>query len=103
MEKGESPIEAGVRELKEETGYTGINPEYLGCVDPNPAFQTNKCHTILIQNCEKVDTQNLDPGEDIEVKTISEQNIQKHIDRGTIRHSLVLSAFRLYDIYKKSS
>ncbi len=103
MEKGESPTEAGVRELKEETGYTGINPEYLGYVDPNPAFQTNKCHTILIQNCEKVDNQNLDPGEDIKVEIISEEDFQKHIDTGTVRHSLVLSAFRLYDIYKKSN
>ena len=103
IEKDESPIEAGIRELKEETGYTGINPEYLGYVDPNPAFQTNKCHTVLIQNCEKADTQNLDPGEDIYIEIISEQNIQKRIDRGTIRHSLVLSAFRLYDIHKKSS
>ncbi|MFL2944354.1 MAG: NUDIX hydrolase [Candidatus Poseidoniales archaeon] len=103
IEKGESPIEAGVRELKEETGYAGIDPKYLGYVDPNPAFQTNKCHTIIIQNCEKVDIQNLDPGEDIEVEIISEANIQKHIDKGTIRHSLVLSAFRLYDIYKRSS
>jgi len=103
IEKGESPIEAGLRELKEETGYTGTDPKYLGYVDPNPAFQTNKCHTILIQNCKKVDIQNLDPGEDIEVKIMSEQNVQNYIDKGTIRHSLVLSAFRLYGIDKKSS
>ncbi|OIR21730.1 MAG: hypothetical protein BEU01_00205 [Marine Group III euryarchaeote CG-Epi4] len=103
IEKGESPIEAGVRELKEETGYAGIDPKYLGYVDPNPAFQTNKCHTILIQNCEKVDTQNLDPGEDIEVEIVSQRNVQKHINEGNIRHSLVLSAFRLYDIDKEFS
>ena len=103
IEKGESPIEAGLRELKEETGYTGTDPKYLGYVDPNPAFQTNKCHTILIQNCKKVNVQNLDPGEDIEVKIMSKQNVQSYIDKGTIRHSLVLSAFRLYDIHKKSS
>ena len=103
IENGEDPIEAGIRELKEETGYVGNNPKYLGYVDPNPAFQTNKCHTITLENCERLNEQNLDPGEDIEVKIIQERDVQKHIDEGTIRHSLVLSAFRLYDIEKKSN
>ena len=102
IESGEGPIEAGIRELKEETGYAGSNPKYLGYVDPNPAFQTNKCHTILIQNCRKVDEQNLDPGEDIEIEVATERAIKDYIDEGTIRHSLVLSAFRLYEIEKTS-
>ena len=100
IENNEEPIEAGIRELREETGYIGSNPKYLGYVDPNPAFQTNKCHTVLIQNCEKLDEQDLDPGEDIEVEVVSERSIQKYIDEGNIRHSLVLSAFRLYEIEK---
>tara|TARA_B100001250_G_scaffold261380_1_gene225164 strand:+ start:1891 stop:2436 length:546 start_codon:yes stop_codon:yes gene_type:complete len=100
IEDGEEPIEAGIRELREETGYIGSDPKYLGYVDPNPAFQTNKCHTILIQNCKKVDEQDLDPGEDIEVEVTNQKVIQKYIDEGTIRHSLVLSAFRLYEIEK---
>lgn len=102
IEEGEEPIEAGIRELQEETGYVGKNPQYLGYVDPNPAFQTNKCHTILVENCEKVSEQNLDPGEDIEVDVVSETKVNDHIDKGIIRHSLVLSAFRLYDIVKKN-
>jgi|TARA_B100000676_G_scaffold13_1_gene13 ADP-ribose pyrophosphatase len=102
IEEGEEPIEAGIRELQEETGYVGKNPQYLGYVDPNPAFQTNKCHTILVENCEKVSEQNLDPGEDIEVDVVSETKVNDYIDKGIIRHSLVLSAFRLYDIIKKN-
>ena len=102
IENNEEPIEAGIRELREETGYIGSDPKYLGYVDPNPAFQTNKCHTVLIQNCEKLDEQDLDPGEDIEVEVASEKSIQKYIDEGTIRHSLVLSAFSLYEIEKTS-
>ena len=102
IENNEEPIEAGIRELREETGYIGSDPKYLGYVDPNPAFQTNKCHTVLIQNCEKLDEQDLDPGEDIEVEVASEKSIQKYIDEGTIRHSLVLSAFRLYEIENTS-
>ena len=102
IENGEEPIEAGIRELKEETGYEGSDAKYLGYVDPNPAFQTNKCHTILVRNCDKTCGQDLDPGEDIEVKVTNYKKIQKYIDDGTIRHSLVISAFRLYEIEKTS-
>ena len=102
LDSDETSEECAYRELREETGYIGSNPKYLGYVDPNPAFQTNKCHTVLIQNCEKLDEQDLDPGEDIEVEVASEKSIQKYIDEGTIRHSLVLSAFRLYEIEKTS-
>ena len=100
IEKGEDPMEAGIRELKEETGYVGTKARYLGHIDPNPAFQTNKCHTILVEDCQKVDEQNLDPGEDIQVEIVSTQKMENYINEGTIRHSLVISAFRLYDIYK---
>ena len=100
IEKGETPIEAGIRELREETGFVGSVHKYLGHVDPNPAFQANKCHTVLIENCQKLEEQELDPGEDIETEIMSERKVKKLIDKGKIRHSLVMSAFKLYDIYK---
>ena len=59
-----------------------------------------KCHFCEKRN-EKVSEQNLDPGEDIEVEIISETKVNDYIDDGIIRHSLVLAAFRLYDIVKK--
>jgi len=98
MENGEDPIGAGMRELKEETGYAGTKTRYLGHIDPNPAFQTNKCHIILVEDCQKVGEQNLDTGEDIQVEIVSAQEVENYINEGTIRHSLVISAFRLYDI-----
>ncbi len=98
MENGEDPIGAGMRELKEETGYAGTKTRYLGHIDPNPAFQTNKCHIILVEDCQKVSEQNLDTGEDIQVEIVSAQEVENYINEGTIRHSLVISAFRLYDI-----
>ena len=98
IEEGEEPMEAAKRELLEETGYEGNKFTYLGHVDPNPAFQTNKCHVTLIENCVLVSKQKLDPGEDIAVETVSQRNIQELIRNGTIRHSLVLAAFSLYNL-----
>ena len=98
IEEGEKPMEAAKRELLEETGYEGNKFTYLGHVDPNPAFQTNKCHVTLIENCVLVSKQKLDPGEDIAVETVSQRNIQELIRDGTIRHSLVIAAFSLYNL-----
>ena len=98
IEEGEEPMEAAKRELLEETGYEGNKFTYLGHVDPNPSFQTNKCHVTLIENCALVSKQKLDPGEDIAVETVSQRNVQELIRDGTIRHSLVIAAFSLYNL-----
>lgn len=56
VEKNETPQEAVVRELAEETGlkllarrkgkYLGLS--YLGATNPNPAFMTNKMHYFFL-------------------------------------------------------
>ena len=100
IEKNEDPMEAAKRELVEETGYEGKKFTYLGHVDPNPAFQRNKCHITLIEDCFYSCEQNLDPGEDIEVTKIKLDNINSLIKEGTIRHSLVICAFNLLNLTK---
>lgn len=95
IEDGETPEEAAVRELEEETGYTGGEVSYLGSVSPNPAFHTNRCHTVVIQGVRPEGEQALDPGEDLEVELRPLDEIPALIANGTIRHSLVMAAFQL--------
>ena len=38
LEKGEDPLEAGKRELKEETGATGVDYQFLGNLYPTPGY-----------------------------------------------------------------
>ena len=49
--KDASPVTAGVRELREETGYEGEQARMLGEIFPNPAIMSNVCYTVLVENC----------------------------------------------------
>jgi len=50
VEDGESPVDAAVRELYEETGYQidAKHLKYLGCFAANPAFMTNHMHYFYV-------------------------------------------------------
>ncbi len=92
IEKGESPVEAGCRELLEETGYAGRNARVIGVVCPNPAIQNNHCYTILVEDAERVGEQKMDEMEDIEVLTVSLDELAHLQDQHHICHGLVLNA-----------
>jgi 8-oxo-dGTP pyrophosphatase MutT (NUDIX family) len=93
VDPGEDPMLAAARELLEETGYAGGEPELLGRVYPNPAIQDNVCSSYLVRDARPVAPPQLDPGEDIAVVTVSRGELPELLRRGRIRHSLVLSAF----------
>ncbi len=50
LEKGEDAFEAGKRELKEETGATGENYQFLGNLYPTPGY----CNEIIRLYCCRV-------------------------------------------------
>ncbi len=87
------PIEAGVRELREETGYVGKNPRLIGTVEPNPALQSNVCHSIVVEDAEKLAELELDPNEEIVTRLIPLKDIRGLIADGIIRHVMVIGAF----------
>ena len=92
IDPGEEHGEAARRELREETGYTSKRWTYLGFVQPNPAFHDNFCHHWLAEDCELTDELDLDEGEDIRVRVMTEDQVRKGITDGQIRHSLVITA-----------
>ena len=96
VDDGEDPLEAGLRELYEETGYRPQSAYLLGSVHPNPAFLTNRCALVLALDAEEGSTRNLDPNEIIEVSTTPLSKIPQHVFDGTITHTLVISAFFFY-------
>ena len=92
IDPGEPPAAAAARELLEETGYAGGAPILLGSVDPNPAIQTNRCHTFLIEGCVRVAEPSPDPGEDLGVVLLPAAEVVAAARGGRIRHALVLCA-----------
>jgi ADP-ribose pyrophosphatase len=99
VDEGEEHGAAARRELREETGYTTEAWTYLGCVEPNPAFQNNLCHHWLAEGVTRTHPQELDGGEDIAILQLRPEAVREKVQSGEIRHSLVLSALcRVLDL-----
>ena len=98
IDAGESPLDSGLRELREETGYAGDIPESGGFVYANPAIMNNKVHTVVIRNAiSRHDTQ-LDAGEDLITRLVPFGEIPELVDNGTIGHSLMVAALFRFQI-----
>ena len=91
-----SPLEAGIRELREETGYAGTNGRIIGKVLPNPALQGNVCYTALVENAEKVSSTAMEDAEDIETFLVTIPELEKMIRKGEIMYGLVLNALSFF-------
>ena len=66
LEKDEDPYDAGLRELREETGYTAKKICFIGKCYPTPGYCSEIIHLYMARELEYVG-QELDPGEFIEV------------------------------------
>jgi ADP-ribose pyrophosphatase len=93
IEPGEDPCAAAVRELAEETGYTGGSWELIGKVAPNPAIQSNTLYTVLARGVALTQSATPDDGEVLAVETASLADCQRRLQGGEIDHALVVVAF----------
>lgn len=72
------------RELLEETGYAFNEVHYLGKTSPNPSTNNNLMHMYLLLGGKKVQDQNLDANEDIEVVKVSIDELKTMIEKNEI-------------------
>ena len=93
-----SPVAAGVRELREETGYEGGAASLLGQVWSNPAIMSNACFTVLVEDCELKHPVEFDSGEDILTRLVPLEDVPKLVADGRIAHSLVVVALHHLDL-----
>jgi len=97
-ETGEPPEQAALRELREETGYAGERAVLLGYTWPNPAMQSNRLFTYVIEDARRVGDPLPDPFERIIVEPRPLNEIPGMIAKGEIRHCLVIASLALMGI-----
>lgn len=96
IDAGEDPVAAGLRELREETGYAGTRARLLGSIHPNPAMQSNRCHLVLVEDARPADDTEWDPDEEFEILTRPVDEVYALAAAGGITHALVLDALLLF-------
>lgn len=102
MDPGDpDPVATGVRELREETGYEGQQARMLGQVYANPAIMTNRCFTVLIEQCRLTHPTDFDHGEDLVTRLTPVRELPQMVAEGRIGHSLVMVALYHFDLWRR--
>jgi four helix bundle protein len=89
--------QAGLRELREETGYapavvTDKTVRYLGAVWDNPAFGPTVSHIYAAWELEEVASLHHDPGEFVTLHWITPEWLKEAVRNGEIKDRVVIAA-----------
>lgn len=88
MEAGEDPVTAGMREMREETGFTSEKVSLLGWTHPNPAIQKNRCFVVLAEDIEQTHDTEWDTDEDLRSMLVPVSELETFISSGEMTHAL---------------
>lgn len=99
--KDASPVAAGTRELREETGYEGENARLLGEIFPNPAIMGNVCYTVMVENCRLIHPVEFDSGEDLITRLVPIADLARLVAEKKIGHSLVAVALYHLELWQR--
>lgn len=83
---------AGIKELEEETGYSG-EATLIGHMNPNPALFTNQLYTLFVAHAVKSHKMAPELFEDIEVIHVPIEEIYTKIAQGEITNALTIASF----------
>ncbi len=100
IDPNEDPAATATRELREETGYAGDSPIFIGSLSANAAILNNRVHSFVIENARLETGQDLDEHEQIRVRTAPLTDLPEMIRRGTIHHSVIVAAYALFQIWR---
>lgn len=82
VDPGEAPVDAGRRELLEETGYASDQVEVVASIEPLNALRP--WHVAVAHGCTRVGEQRLDEFEDIRVVLVDLAEVRARLTDGTI-------------------
>lgn len=100
IDSSESPEEAAVRELQEETGFKAGKITKLGTVNPNPALFSNHVHVYLAEELTATGVQNLDNDEFINYIEMQKKEVLNGMGTEQFPHAIMGTALCFYLKYK---
>lgn len=102
IDPGETPEEAAVRELEEETGYSVLKLHSLGAFYPSFGSTNEKIH-LFAAECGEMGASRKEPGEIICTEEVKEEQFEKLVAEGEFMHGAGLAAWARYLSRKHSS
>lgn len=96
IDKNETPIAAGLRELQEESSYTSDSVEYLGFYYSNNRRSASKMHVIVAKDATTAGDLVTDDEEFIESFWIEIDELNQMIRSGSIVNYSILAGWALY-------
>lgn len=95
--EGEPLQEAGLRELREETGYApevvdDVSVRFLGVVWDNPAFGESASHIYAARDVTAVEDVHRDPGEFVSLHWVEPEWLKVAVATGEIKDRVVVAA-----------
>jgi len=98
VDAGERVVEAALRELREETGYSAERGEFVARMAVDPPKATFYNHLVIARGCRPAGAQALDRTEEIEVTTLPPPELLPWIRQGQITaQSTIACVYRALD------
>lgn len=101
VDPGETHDTGAMRELREETGYSGTLWTYLGNIASNPVFQDSYIHHWLLEDALETHTIQLDAGETVHVEALPVNTVRDMLLHGAFKHPHTISGLLRYFAFKK--
>ncbi|GAC1637499.1 MAG: NUDIX hydrolase [Herpetosiphon sp.] len=95
LNKDETMVDAALRELREETGYSG-RARVLGSADANSAFMTNRFAVVLVEEAVCSEATAFDEHEDLRVRLVPVAELPKLVQAGAVQNTHALLALCWY-------
>lgn len=96
IESNETPEEGARRELLEETGFGGGEWREFMTIGQNPSTCNNLTHCFIAKGVKKLQDQQLDRTEDIEVLILTQDQVLDLLHSDTLKQALMLAPLWRY-------